>query len=92
MAVLCMLHKIRCNPMDPLYGGLPVPYAPVRVTRGALVAHRYTYSPPRCRISLYRRTFIALCVPVERSKDLSNDFHYNFFHKDAHLKKNAVLV
>ena len=31
MAVLCMLYKIRCNPMDPLYGALPVPYVPVRV-------------------------------------------------------------
>ena len=26
------------------------PYVPVRVTRGALVAHRYTYAPP-CRTS-----------------------------------------
>ena len=43
VAVLCMLYKIRCNPMDPLYSALPVPYMPVRVTRGALVAHRYIY-------------------------------------------------
>ena len=42
MAVLCMLYKIRCNRMHPLYGALPVPYVPVRVTRNALVAHRYT--------------------------------------------------
>ena len=27
-------------------------------TCGALIAHRYTYAPPRCRTSLYRRTFI----------------------------------
>ena len=40
--VLCMLFKIRCNPMHLLYGALPVPYVPMRVTRGALVAHRYT--------------------------------------------------
>ena len=26
VAVLCMLHKIRCNSMHPLYGALPVPY------------------------------------------------------------------
>ena len=26
-----MLYKIRCNPMHPLYGALPVPYVPVRV-------------------------------------------------------------
>ena len=26
VAVLCMLYKIRCNPMHPLYGALPGPY------------------------------------------------------------------
>ena len=49
VAVLCMLYKIRCNPMHPLNGALPGPYAPALVTRGALVAHRYTYAPLRCR-------------------------------------------
>ena len=38
---LCMLYKIRCNPIHHLNGALPVPYVPVQVTRGALVAHRY---------------------------------------------------
>ena len=57
-----MLYKITCNPMHPLYGTLPVPYVPVWVTRGALVAHRYTYVPPRCRTSQYCRTFIPLSV------------------------------
>ena len=42
VAVLCMLYKIRCNPKHPLCVTLPVPYVPVRVTRGALIAHRYT--------------------------------------------------
>ena len=42
VAVLCMLYRIRCNPVHPLNGALPGPYVPVRVTRGALVAHRYT--------------------------------------------------
>ena len=37
---------------------------PVRVTRGALVAHRYTFAPPRCRTSQYRRTFIPLSVSL----------------------------
>ena len=37
VAVLCMLYKIRCNPMHSLYGPLPVPYVSVQVTRGALV-------------------------------------------------------
>ena len=63
VALLCMLYKIRCNSMHPLYGApLSVPYVPVRVTRGALIAHRYTYAPPRCRTSQYRRTFILWSV------------------------------
>ena len=53
VAMLCMLYKIRCNPMHPLCGVLPVPYVPVRVTRGTLISHRYTYAPPRCRTSQY---------------------------------------
>ena len=28
VAVLCMLYKIRCNPMHPLNGALPGPYVP----------------------------------------------------------------
>ena len=64
VAVLCMLYKIRCNTMHPLYGTLSVPYVPVRVTRGALIAHRYTYGPPCCRTSQYRRTFIPLLLSL----------------------------
>ena len=64
VAVLCMLYKIRCNPMHPLNGALPGPYLPVRVTRGALVAHPYTYAPPRCRTSQYRMTFVPLSVSL----------------------------
>ena len=64
VAVLCMLYKIRCNPKHPLCGALPVPYLPVRVTRGALIAHRCTFAPPRCRTSQYRRTFIPLSVSL----------------------------
>ena len=63
VAVLCML-TIRCNPVHPLNGALPGPYVPVRVTRGALVAHRYTYAPPPCRTSQYNRTFIPLSVSL----------------------------
>ena len=51
VAVLCMLYKIRCYPVHPLYDALPGPYVPVRVTRGALIAHRYTDAPHRCRTS-----------------------------------------
>ena len=32
------------------------------VTRGALVAHGYTYASPRCRTSQHRRTFVLLSV------------------------------
>ena len=39
VAVLCMLFKIWCNPLHPLYGALPVPYVPVLVTRSAVIAH-----------------------------------------------------
>ena len=49
VAVLCMLNKIRCNKVHPLNGALPGPYVPAWDTRGALVAHRHTYAPPRCR-------------------------------------------
>ena len=64
VAGLCMLFKIRGNPMHPLSGALPVPYVPVRVTRGALVAHRNTYAPPRYRTSQYYRTFIPFSVSL----------------------------
>ena len=50
--------------LHPLNGALPGPYVPVRVTRGALVTHRYTYAPPRCRTSQYNRTFIPLSVSL----------------------------
>ena len=69
MAVLCMLYKIRCNPIHPFYGALPVPYVPVRVTRGAVIAHEVIAHPigtlmARCRTSQYRRTFIHLSVSL----------------------------
>ena len=42
VAMLCMLYKIGCNPVHPLNGALTGRYVPVRVTRGAVVAHGYT--------------------------------------------------
>ena len=33
--------------MHPLNDDLPGPYVPGRIARCALVAHRYTYAPPR---------------------------------------------
>ena len=50
--------------MHPLYGVLPLMYVPVRVARGAVIAHRYTYAPPRYRTSQYRGSFIALSVSL----------------------------
>ena len=70
VAVLCMLYKIRCKPVHPLNGALPRPYVPERVTRGALVAHRYKYAPPRCRTLQYSRTFIPFSVSL--LNDLAN--------------------
>ena len=60
VAKLCMIFKIKSNPMHPLIGVLPLLYVPVRVTRGALVAHRHSFAPPRFRTSQYRRTFVSL--------------------------------
>ena len=64
VVVLCMLYKIGCNLVHPLNGALPGLYVPVRVTRGALVTHRYTYAPPRCRTLQYSRTFIPFSVSL----------------------------
>ena len=55
-----MVQKIRCSPMKHLYGALPGPYVPVRVTLDAMVVHRYTYALPRCRTSQYCMIFIPL--------------------------------
>ena len=90
MAVLCMLYKIRCNPMHPLCGVLPVPYVPVRVTRGALIAHRFTNALPRCRTSQYRRTFISLSVSLWN--DLSDPVFDGVGPADFKSRANAFRV
>ena len=70
VAVRCILYKIWCNAVHLLNGAPPGLYVPVRVTRGALVAHRYTYAPPRCRTLQYSRTFIPFSVSLWN--DLAN--------------------
>ena len=50
--------------MHPLYGALSRLYVAVPVTRGASVAHLYTYAHPHCRTSQYSSTFITLTVSV----------------------------
>ena len=67
---LCMLYKIRCNPVHPLNGALPGSYVPALVTRSAAVAQRYTYAPPRCRTLQHSRTFIPFSVSLWN--DLAN--------------------
>ena len=47
VAVLCMVYKIRCNPMYPLYGAVPAPYVTVWVT--VFFAHRHIYLTAGCR-------------------------------------------
>ena len=70
VAVLCMLYKIRCNPVHRLNGALSGPYVPARVARGTMVTHRYTYAPPRCRTLQYSMTFIPFSVSL--SNDIVN--------------------
>ena len=36
----------------------------LRIPRGAVIAHWFTYAPPRCRTSQYRQTFIPLSVSL----------------------------
>ena len=64
VALQFRLHKIRCNPVRPLNGALRGPYVLAWVTRGALVAHRFTYAPPCCRTLQYSRTFIPFSVSL----------------------------
>ena len=64
VVVLCMMYKLICNPLHPLYGALPLPYVRVRVTRGAVISHWFTYAPPRSRTSQYSMTFIPFSVSL----------------------------
>ena len=57
-------------PMHPLCGTRLVPYLLVSITRGAVVAHRYTYEPLRCRTSQYYWIFIPFSVTL--CNDLGN--------------------
>ena len=52
VAVLCVLYKIRCNPMHRLNDALLGAYVPVLVTPCTLVALRYTCVPPRSTAGL----------------------------------------
>ena len=64
VAELCMLFKIKSNPMHPLSGALPLLYVTARVTHGALIAHRQSFAPLCYRTSQYRRSFVPLSVSL----------------------------
>ena len=59
-----MLFKIKSNPLHILSGALLLSYVPARVTRDALVAHRHSFGPPRCRTFECRRTIVPLSVSL----------------------------
>ena len=68
VAVLCMLYKIRCNPVHPLNGALSGPYVPVRVTRacsGRTSVHLCTASLKN--LAVQQDFYSSLGVPLERS-------------------------
>ena len=90
MAVQCMLYKIWCNPVHPLNGALPEPCGPARVTRSALVAHRYTYAPPRRRTLQYSRTIIPFSVSLWN--DLANPVFDGVGSAGFKSRANASLL
>ena len=67
VAVLCMLYKIRSNPLHPLYGALSVPYVPVWVTSGAdrISVHLFASSLQNLAVSQDFYSFVI--ISVERS-------------------------
>ena len=67
VAELCMLFKIKSNPMHPLSGALPLPYVPARVTRGALVAQGTRSRLLVVGFSVSHNLCDPLCVSLERS-------------------------
>ena len=52
VAVLCMLYKIRCNPMHPLYCALTGLQVPVQVTQRALFTLWYMHALPHSTAAL----------------------------------------
>ena len=90
VAELCMLFKIKSNPMHPLSGVLPLSYVPTRVTRGALVAHRHSFAPIRCRTSQYRRRFVPLSVALWN--DLSDPVFDGVERAGFKSRANAFLL
>ena len=67
VAVLCMLYKIRCNPVHPLNGALPGSYVPAGYTRcsGRTSVHLCTASLQN--LSVQQDVYSLLGVHLERS-------------------------
>ena len=63
VAELCMLLKIKSNPMHSLSSALPLPYVPARVTGGALVARASSWQD----FSVSQNLCAPLGVSLERS-------------------------
>ena len=76
--------------VPPLRGALAVPYVPARVTLGALVAHRYTYAPPRCRTSQCIMSSIPLSISLWN--DLADPVLDGVGLADFKSKANALLL
>ena len=76
--------------MHPLSSALPSQYVPMRVTRGALVAHRHSFVPPHCRTSQYRRTFVPLSASLWN--DLSNPVFDGVGLEGFKSRANAFLL
>ena len=52
VAILCMLYKVRCNPMHPLNDALPGPYVPVLVKHIGILM-RHLGAEPRSEVLLF---------------------------------------
>ena len=76
--------------MHSLNGAQLIPFVPVQVTSGALVAHRYTYAPPRCRTLQYSMTFILFSVSLWN--DLANPVFDGVGLADFKNRTNASLL
>ena len=67
VAVLCILLKIKSDPMRSLVGTLPLLHVSPRVTHGASVTHRHSFASHCCRTFQYRRNF----CPTQYDKNKS---------------------
>ena len=64
LAVLCILFKIKSNPMHPLNSAWPLPRVPSRVTSSALVVYKHSYGPPGWNTYRCSRTFVPFSVSL----------------------------